>query len=104
VGLLPGRSVMAGGLTLGYREAQAAGDSWLFSAGEGVRGHEFHYSIWEGYLSDMPRAFYLQSLLSRTSETRPEGACLGKLWASYVHLHLSGKPELAERFVRACRC
>ena len=29
VGLLPGRSIMGGRLTLGYRLARAAGDSWL---------------------------------------------------------------------------
>jgi cobyrinic acid a,c-diamide synthase len=103
-GLLPGRSVMSGRLTLGYREARAAGDSWLFSAGESVRGHEFHYSAWEGYISKAPPAFYLQPSSSRDSDARPEGVCMGNLWASYVHLHFGGKPELAERFVRACRC
>ncbi len=99
VGLLPGRSVMARRrLSLGYRLAEAANDSWLFSAGETVRGHEFHYSLWEGRPDDLPPAYYL---LPRNGqgEPRPEGACLGSLWASYVHLHFWGKPELAARFV-----
>lgn len=52
VGLLPGRSVMAGQLTMGYRLAQAAGDSWLLAAGETVRGHEFHYSAWRVEIRD----------------------------------------------------
>ncbi len=97
-GLLPGHSIMAGKLTLGYRLAQAAGDSWLFSAGEVVRGHEFHYSTWEGRTPDTPPAFYVSS--RQDEPARPEGASIGNLWASYVHLHFGGKPELAARFVR----
>jgi cobyrinic acid a,c-diamide synthase len=100
VGLLPGRSVMTRRrLTLGYRLAQAAGDSWLLSAGETVRGHEFHYSTWQDRPADFPPAYYL---LPRTGqgEAQPEGANVGNLWASYVHLHFWGKPELADRFVK----
>ncbi|MEW5956077.1 MAG: cobyrinate a,c-diamide synthase [Chloroflexota bacterium] len=98
VGLLPGRSVMTRQrLTLGYRLAQAAGDSWLLSAGETVRGHEFHYSVWEDRPADLPPAYYLLPR-SGEGEPRPEGAHLGQLFASYVHLHFWGKPELATRF------
>jgi len=100
VGLLPGRSVMTGRLTLGYRLAQAAGDSWLFRAGETVRGHEFHYSVWENRPAELPPAFHLLPPRGR-GEPQPEGACLGTLWASYVHLHFWSKPELAGRFVSA---
>jgi cobyrinic acid a,c-diamide synthase len=97
VGLLPGRSRMTGRLTLGYRLARAVTDSWLLSAGETVRGHEFHYSAWEDRPADLPPAYCLLSPHGE-GEARPEGACLGTLWASYVHLHFWGKPELAERF------
>jgi cobyrinic acid a,c-diamide synthase len=103
VGLLPGHSVMTRRrLTLGYRQAQAASDSWLLSAGETVRGHEFHYSKWEDRPADLPPAFHLLPR-SGEGEPRPDGAKVGNLWASYVHLHFWGKPELASRFVRACR-
>ena len=100
-GLLPGRSVMRGKLSLGYRLARAAGDSWLFSRDEVVRGHEFHYSAWEGRPADMRPAYHL---LSRDGGGTfgEEGACLGSLWASYVHLHFWGKPERSLRFVQAC--
>jgi len=102
VSLLPGRSVMSGGLTLGYRLARAAGESWLLPGGETVRGHEFHYSVWEGRPADLPPAWLL---LPRSGEgdARPEGARLGNLWASYVHLHFAARPGLAERVVGACR-
>jgi cobyrinic acid a,c-diamide synthase len=102
VGLLPGRSLMSGRLTLGYRLARAAGDSWLLPGGEAVRGHEFHYSVWEGRPAGLAPAWLL---LPRTGEgdPRPEGARLGSLWASYVHLHFAARPGLAERFVTAAR-
>jgi cobyrinic acid a,c-diamide synthase len=101
VGLLPGRSVMSGRLTLGYRRAEALASCWLFDAGEEVRGHEFHYSMWEDRPADLPPAFSLRR--ARGDDTPwPDGAQLGNLWASYVHLHFCGKPELATRFVKAC--
>lgn len=101
-GLLPGRSSMTGRLTLGYREATAAGDSWLFRAGESIRGHEFHYSSWTGRGGDLPAAMILDDPRAPGRPT-PEGACLGRLWASYVHLHFGSRPDLAARFVDACR-
>ena len=102
-GLLPGRSVMTARLTLGYRLARAAQSSWLLDAGESVRGHEFHYSVWEDRPDDMVPAYYLTVPRSSGTEERAEGAVLGSLWASYVHLHFWGKPELAHRFVAACQ-
>jgi cobyrinic acid a,c-diamide synthase len=101
MGLLPGRSVMTRRLTLGYRQARAAASSWLLTAGEEIRGHEFHYSSWTDRPADLPPAYHLL-LASGEGEPRPEGACLGSLWASYVHLHFWHKPELALRFVEAC--
>jgi cobyrinic acid a,c-diamide synthase len=105
VGLLPGRSVMTRRLTMGYREARAAADSWLYSAGDRMRGHEFHYSTWEGRPADLPPAY---ELLPRTSDSSTdcspshmEGACLGSLWASYVHVHFGARPELVGRFIAA---
>ncbi|MHB1557044.1 MAG: cobyrinate a,c-diamide synthase [Isosphaeraceae bacterium] len=102
IGLLPGRSSMTGRLTLGYREATAACDSWLFRAGESIRGHEFHYSSWTGRGDDLPAALILDDRRVPGGPT-PEGACVGSLWASYVHLHFGSRPELAARFVDACR-
>jgi len=98
IGLLPGRSRMTSRLTLGYRLARAADDSWLLAAGETLRGHEFHYSVWEDRPFDLPPAYYLLPPDGR-GEPRLEGAHIGNLWASYVHLHFWGKPELVSRFV-----
>ncbi len=101
VGLLPGRSVMTNKLTLGYRLAQAVADSWLFTNGETIRGHEFHYSIWEGRPPELPPAYFLLPPNGQ-GEPRPEGGRLDTLWASYIHVHFWTKPVLAARFVEAC--
>jgi cobyrinic acid a,c-diamide synthase len=102
VGLLPGPCTMSRRLTLGYRLGRSAADSWFLGAGECVRGHEFHYSAWEGRPRDLPPAYYLQPR-SGVGEPRAEGACVGSLWASYVHVHFAARPGLARRFVAACR-
>jgi cobyrinic acid a,c-diamide synthase len=101
-GLLPGRSMMSGRLTLGYRQGRAARDSWLFKAGEAIRGHEFHYSSWIDRPDGLPAAFERTSREADDPDG-PEGAYRQNLWASYVHLHFDGFPELATRFVEACR-
>lgn len=100
-GLLPGQSVMTKKLNMGYRLAQAANNSWLMQKGEEVRGHEFHYSDWANRPDHLPPAYTLIPP-SGQGESRPEGACLGSLWASYVHLPFWTKPELALRFVTQC--
>ena len=102
VGLLPGRSAMSGRLTMGYRQGRAPRDSWLFHAGETIRGHEFHYSTWVDRPAGLLAAIELASRDGDGTD-RPEGACERNLWASYVHLHFDGLPELAYRFVEACR-
>ncbi len=100
VGLLPGQSVMTGRLTLGYRVAKAASNSWLWRAGETVRGHEFHYSTWEYRPQDLFPAYELMPN-GFQKESRIEGACAGNLFASYVHLHFLARPEIAQRLVEA---
>jgi cobyrinic acid a,c-diamide synthase len=100
-GLLPGRTVMTPTLSLGYRRAEAASDSWLLHRGEEVRGHEFHYSRWDNPRTDLAPAYRLLPLNGH-GPTLPEGVCLGSLWASYVHLPFWAKPELAQRFVDCC--
>ena len=101
VGLLPGSSVMGPGLTIGYRTARAACDNWLWRRGDLVRGHEFHYSTWPDRPASLSPAY---ELLPTTADAaaRVDGACVGSLIASYVHLHFLSSPGIAERFVAAC--
>ncbi len=102
VGVLPGCSRMTPRLTLGYRSIQAHGENWLLQPGETLRGHEFHYSVWEREDGDIPPAYTILPDTWR-SEPRPDGALLGNVLASYVHLHFLAHPALASRFVAAAR-
>ncbi|MCS6826644.1 MAG: cobyrinate a,c-diamide synthase [Caldilinea sp.] len=100
LGVAPGRAVMVGRLTLGYREVMAVRNSLLLQAGESVRGHEFHYSDWVERPNDLPAAYEIRP---RNAEaTRLEGFAQGNVLASYVHLHFSAMPKMAQRFVQAC--
>jgi cobyrinic acid a,c-diamide synthase len=102
LGVLPGRCVMADRVTLGYRRAESIAKSWLVPRGSIVPGHEFHYSRWIDRPAGLPPAYQLSSA-SRPGDSWTEGACAGNVIASYVHLHFGGSPELADRFVAACR-
>jgi len=102
VGLLPGHSRMTDRVMLGYRTVRAMGDGPLLPANTTIRGHEFHYSRWEAPRSDVPPAY---EVLPRSDDQAAygEGAQIGNLVASYVHLHWLARSAMAERFVTACR-
>jgi cobyrinic acid a,c-diamide synthase len=102
LGLLPGRSTMTPRLTLGYRMVRTTSDNWLWQAGETVRGHEFHYSSWEGRPAELEPLYTCLPDAFRPDE-RPEGAWRGSILASYVHVHWLACPHVAARFVAAAR-
>lgn len=102
IGVIPGQVTMTDRLQhFGYCEAEGRnaedGGSFLFEPGETVRGHEFHYSTWDG--EGISPA--LLARRRRTGGERPEGYAAGQMHASYVHVHFHGCPWLARRFVRA---
>nr|WP_233243761.1 cobyrinate a,c-diamide synthase [Paraconexibacter algicola] len=93
-GVLDIDGVMAGRLTLGYREAVAAADSPLWSAGDTVRGHEFHYStVVPGEGTDAAWT------LTARGRSRREGFVTAGVHASYLHTHWAATPAAATRFV-----
>ncbi len=100
VGALPGASHMTGRLSMGYRTVQALHDGWLWRAGEQVRGHEFHYSAWTG-LDGRARSAYIVLPGAVQPAPRVEGAQIGSIFASYIHLHFRSFPILAQRFAEA---
>jgi len=102
VGLLPGRSRMTGRLTLGYRTVVAQIDTWLWRAGETLRGHEFHYSVWEDRPLILPTLYTCLPDAMR-SQVVNEGVVIGQTLASYIHLHFLSCPHAAERFVIAAQ-
>ena len=93
-GVLPARGRMAGRLSIGYREATAQTESALWTAGEQLRGHEFHYSAVEG---DATAAWELTA----RGRTRAEGFVAGGVHASYLHMHWAAFPQAARRLVAA---
>ncbi len=106
VGLLPGHSVMTPRVTLGYRTVRAAMDGPLLPAGATVRGHEFHYSRWEGVgrevgMEQVPPAY--EVLPHGAGRVSAEGAHIGSLLASYIHLHWLARPAMADWFAQLCR-
>lgn len=98
VGLIPAKSSMSKGrLTLGYREVEALADGVLLAKGDRVRGHEFHWSV-----ADSPASPEQATYTVRSQDGRVEGFRRGSLWASYIHVHLGSRPEMARRFVEEC--
>jgi len=96
-GLLPVTSrLQRATLTIGYCEVEALQASPLMLPGTRVRGHEFHWSEAEAPPEQL-------AAYRVVGQDRREGFCLGATLGSYVHLNLAGAPELARRFVAACR-
>lgn len=78
-------------LVIGYREATLRRASFFGPEGTVLRGHEFHRS-------ETAPAGDALDLTSRSSTGRG-GFAREDLFASYLHQHLAGAPELAGRFV-----
>ena len=97
IGLYPFRTRMQARLrSLGYRQPVVQRDCLLGPAGTVLHGHEFHYSTIEAEHPEV-RAVY------RLEDGRPEGYVHENTLAGYVHLHWGRTPEVATRFVNACR-
>jgi len=92
-GVLDADATMTGQLTLGYRDAVAVTPSWLAEAGTRVTGHEFHRTT---VTSDDRAAPAWQ-----WSAGSPEGFVVGRVHASYLHLHWAGRREFAARLLAA---
>ncbi len=92
----------------GYWNMKAKEDSMLFSAGEQVPVHSFHY--WD--VTDSGEAFSLskpdlgqkqdqvkKDASEGVKRTVQEGEAGEAIYASFLHLYFPGKRELARRFV-----
>lgn len=87
-------------MALGYVTLEADEDTLLLRKGEQVRGHEFHFSTVD---LDEPEPLAFRSHEGRGISEGRDGIVRGNLLATFTHLHFAGAPELAERFVEACR-
>ncbi|MQY18608.1 cobyrinate a,c-diamide synthase [Nocardia macrotermitis] len=84
-------------LTLGYRDAVALTDSFLWTAGQRVRGHEFHRTR----LVSAAAADSAWAWRAPDGETVREGAVIRRVHASYLHTHPAGNPATITGFVAA---
>jgi cobyrinic acid a,c-diamide synthase len=94
-GVLAGSARFTPGLTLGYRDAVAAGDSALFTTGQRVTGHEFHRTAVE--FSDSVEPAWLMRGVG--GDPVREGALRAGVHASYLHTHPAAQPMAVRRFV-----
>ncbi len=92
-GVIDADALMTDRLTLGYRSAATRADCPLGPAGTDLRGHEFHYSV----IGPTGNALDLDGR-NGTSEA---GFATPTMLASYLHVHLAARPDLAENFVNA---
>lgn len=97
-GLIPAASAMSQSrLSLGYREVEARHNGPLLTAGQRIRGHEFHWSTLERTPQDAEAVYRVIN-----QHGRPDGFRAGSVWATYVHVHLGSAPGLAPRFIQTC--
>jgi cobyrinic acid a,c-diamide synthase len=96
VGLLPGLCRLTDRLqNFGYKEVQSLRHSVLGPQGIRTRGHEFHYSVWDG----RPQDTGLYWTRSSHGDEQEEGYSVANLTASYVHLHFDACPQVASSLV-----
>jgi cobyrinic acid a,c-diamide synthase len=102
VGLIPGGTRMTTRLQqFGYAEATFVQDTLLGPAHTTVRGHRFHYSIYEPGAMSLPCAYRITR--ATTGETHYEGFWRDHVLATYLHVHLGNQPHMAQYFVDFCQ-
>ena len=98
LGLIQGEVVMQDKLAaLGYREITGTTGNFLIGKEEEAKGHEFHYSTFEG--THASPAYFTKSRF----RTQAEGYLHGNLVAGYTHFHFASNPKLIENWIEACK-
>ncbi len=101
VGLISGGTRMTERLQqFGYAEATFLHDTLLGPKGTTVRGHRFHYSVYEP--GDAPPDCAYRITRRRTGERYVEGFCHHNVLATYFHIHLGSQPQMAANLVNFC--
>lgn len=101
VGIFPVRArMLPKRKALGYRQAELREETVIGTLGAVCRGHEFHYSE-TGTMPDGIRRNYTVSRQGVSLGT--EGYSIQNCLASYLHLHFGSNPQIAPKFVTACR-
>jgi cobyrinic acid a,c-diamide synthase len=101
VGLIPGGTRMTEQLQqFGYAEATFLQDTLLGPRGTTVRGHRFHYSVYEPGVTSGSAAYRITR--RRTGEAQLEGFHMRNVLATYFHIHLGSQPQMARCLVEFC--
>ena len=99
VGVIPGICRMRPRPKVAYLTVKPFKDTLLLPKGEVLKVHEFHASELETLIAFAAAAFAIKERPGEV-EGNAEG---GYLLASYLHIHFASRPDLAPRFVEACR-
>lgn len=103
VGVIPATCNMQSKLqTVGYVEATALTDNVLCTAGDILRGHEFHFSQMKNEDTKQPFPWAFQFKKTRTGEIYSGGYAVNNIVASYLHIHFVGNEQNALRFLTKC--
>ncbi len=95
-GVIPGRAVMKSArAALGYRELTALAGSWI-TEGLQIKGHEFHYSLFETNKESVP-AFESKGRFG----AKPDGCVVKNAVTGYAHFYFPSNKKFAEAFVAA---
>ena len=98
-GVLPFETEMKQGRSrLGYREVTLKEDSILGRKGEGMRGHEFHYSVIREGTGTADRLVY-RIKDGSGADIADEGYRHGNTLASYIHVHFGSNGAIASHFI-----
>ncbi|MBI1992551.1 MAG: cobyrinate a,c-diamide synthase [Candidatus Omnitrophica bacterium] len=99
VGVLPGSIRMTNRLQhFGYATLIPRRNSILAKARDPIKGHEFHYSVWDHQVPPSQAAY---TVVQRRGERRLEGFARANLLASYIHVHFFTNVRWAQGFVRS---
>lgn len=97
LGVIPGNVKMQDKLAaLGYREITGVSGNFLISEQEQAKGHEFHYSVYEG-THDTP-AYFSKGRF----RAQQEGYLMQNLVAGYTHFHFASNPQLVRNWLQTC--
>ncbi|MED3725533.1 cobyrinate a,c-diamide synthase [Priestia filamentosa] len=98
VGVVPGRVKMQKKrAALGYREIRGSEGNYLLDGGLEAKGHEFHYSTFEGDEEFTP-AYETKGMRG----VKKEGYMKGNLLAGYTHFHFGSCPQMVEKWIAKC--
>ncbi len=97
LGVIPGRVSMQDKLAaLGYREITGVRGNFLINEEEQAKGHEFHYSTYEG--EHTSPAYFSKGRF----RAQQEGYLHKNIVAGYTHFHFASNPQLVKNWLTAC--